>query len=143
DSKTLATLVSDSTFRVWDINNPSNPIKTTSRPDLSRDMTISPDGKTLALSSSMVSSASSQSTAIDLWDFPDLKGPPQKLPGTLRITSGHAFSPDGRLIAVGVSIHGQTNFKPNSQVAKLTNPAVEIWDLTKPEAKPILLAGED
>src|SRR5205814_9240668 len=34
-------------------------------------------------------------------------------------------------------------FKPNSQVEKLTNPAVEIWDLTKPEAKPILLAGED
>jgi len=130
DNKTLATVDQDNTLRVWDISNPLSPVKTVQRTDLTNYVAISPDGKTLALSNLL-------SPEVELWDLPDLKGPPLKLKGILQPQTELAFSPDGHYLAVGAST---ANLQGN--ISAPFGPTIQMWDLTDPQADPVLLDSQ-
>jgi WD40 repeat protein len=131
DNQTLATLDVVQTIRIWDLRNPSTPTKTIPRPySFLNNVTISPDGKTLLLSSYVL-------TDIEVWELPDLKGKVSTLKGKLNPETAPVFSPDGRYLAIGAS----TSNVMVSTTVGLPDAAVELWDMTHPEAGPVLLVG--
>ncbi len=120
DGHTLASVGDDKTVRLWDLTDPTRPVKLgeplTGHTGIVESVAFSPDGRTLA-------SAGGDDT-IRLWDVADPAHPAplsEPLPTRTGGVNSVAFSPDGRTLAsAGV------------------DRTVRLWNLTDP-ARPVKL----
>lgn len=112
DGDTLITGGPNSTIRLWDVTDPTNPVRRPSLHVHSGDvaaLAFSPSTNTLA--------AAGDNDIVSLWDLadPDHPGSRPPLSGHTGFITSLAFSPDGRMLASGSA-----------------NQTVRLWNLTDP-----------
>jgi WD40 repeat protein len=138
DGKMLVSLDLDNLLRVWDLTSvisPAVPTQTIQMGGLTNVLAISPDGQTLAIGGFL-------STDIELRQLSNLSNPGEILHGVLNAESPPVFSPDGRYLAIGASTANVTGTPiPALSSNAGSTAAVQLWDLTSPDAGPWLLLG--